>query len=66
MTIELTEVQCRCAGLPTGWAKCGQLTTSVWSPGCDARAVDEALTKLGFSTRDDFIGWVASFGRANP
>jgi len=38
----------------------------VWSPGCDARAVDEALTKLGFSTRDDFIGWVASFGRANP
>jgi hypothetical protein len=63
MTIELTEVECRCASLPMGWARCGQLTTSTWSSGCDVRSVDEA--RLGFSSRDDFVSWVASFGRAN-
>jgi hypothetical protein len=66
MTIQLTEVECRCAGLPQGWHRCGQLTTSTWSPGCDSRTVDEALMRLGFDSRDDFISWVASFGRANP
>jgi len=65
MTIEMTDVECRCASLPSGWHKCGQLTTSTWSPGCDSRAMDEALRKLGFGSREDFIGWVASFGRAD-
>lgn len=63
MTIELTEIECRCATLPTGWPKCGRLTSSAWSPGCDARAGDEAIKRLGFTSRDDFVDWVAGFGR---
>jgi len=62
MTIELTEIECRCTSLPTGWPKCGQVTTSGWSPGCDGRALDEAITRLGFACRDDFVVWVVSFG----
>jgi len=58
-----TAVECRCANLPQGWPKCGHEVSSGWSPGCDVRAVDEALVRLGFLTRDDFVDWVASFGR---
>jgi hypothetical protein len=57
------EVDCRCASLPAGWPVCGQRTSSSWAPGCDARAVDEAIARLGFGSRDDFVSWVAAFGR---
>jgi hypothetical protein len=57
------EVDCRCASLPVGWPACGQRTSSTWAPGCDSRAVDEAIARLGFGSRDDFVAWVAGFDR---
>jgi hypothetical protein len=61
MTMTAAEVDCRCADLPKGWPKCGRDVASGWTPGCESRAVDEALCRLGFASREDFVDWVASF-----
>jgi hypothetical protein len=57
------QVQCRCADLPPGWPKCGRDVSSGWTPGCDGRSVDEAINRLGFASREDFISWAATFAR---
>ena len=64
MTMEITLTECRCANLPQGWPKCGRLAEpSSWAPGCAARATEEALRRLGFGSREEFIAWVAGFER---
>jgi hypothetical protein len=57
-----TEHECQCMSLPAGWPRCGRLTSTTWSHGCDARTLDRALERLGFRRREDFIEWVATFG----
>jgi len=61
--VAVDQVECACASLPAGWPRCGRLTSSTWAPGCDARTLDEALRRLGFGSKKQFVDWVAGFGQ---
>jgi hypothetical protein len=56
----MDEHECRCASLPVAWPrKCGAMTQSIWSQGCDATQMENALNHLGFKSRLEFIEWAA-------
>ena len=55
-----TQHECLCTKLPSEWGRCGKLTESVWSTGCDGKMQDRAREHLGFPTRFAFIEWAAA------
>jgi hypothetical protein len=58
--------ECHCASLVGSWPKCGETTWETWSPGCDAKTLQAAMTHLGFETRLAFIDWAAQRLQGRP